>query len=755
MKFQFEQLESRLLLAASIRQRGKNLIIVGDNADDSVRIVGTGTQGSVQVDLNGDGDLADAGEDRVFTGVKNITFRGKAGNDSLVVEGVDIAGNLRFVGARGNDSGTIINSHIGGRLVVNGGQGQDAWEDLGGNTFNKAPKINVESPTTEPLNPVVLVNDSFEVNDNDPISLLNQSLFANDSQYVRDNGQVTSIFSATAVDDSFNVNGELGLDLTHGTLTVRQDGTFSYIPKDDLVDGTSAVDTFSYVVTDVQGNTATASVTISVRGDIDDVVTLTENGVAFTLGGTTELLVNDGINPGSINGLLFPTPGGDVLGFVAVPQLPAGGPITVRATAAAAANIPGVALGDEIGVLTVDATTGAVTFTFAAGMEAAFTNALGTGDTGTLLEFQYQLTAGAGATTGTVTLTVTGENDAPSDPDGEDTFMVQVDGSIAGANLIGDDVDPDDDDVTITGFTYTDVNGDAAVGVFGQEVTLESGATLTVYSTGTFDYDPNGAFPNGGTDTFSYNTSDGVDVSDEVAVNIVINAAPSDPEGEDTFTIGINGLIEGESLIGDDVDPNGDTLSIDGFTYVDQNGDTVEGQFGQQVILQSGANLTVYADGTFDYDPNGAFPTGGTETFQYTLSDGFNAPVAVTATITINAPPLDASGGDLIFGSTVNPLVLQNLFLDDSDPENDSLSIARFTYTDVNGDIVEGELGQEVTLESGGLLTVFANGFFTFLPNGAYPPTGATVTFSYFLTDGINDPVEVPVTLQLFGPPEI
>jgi VCBS repeat-containing protein len=76
---------------------------------------------------------------------------------------------------------------------------------------------------------------------------------------------------------------------------------------------------------------------------------------------------------------------------------------------------------------------------------------------------------------------------------------------------------------------------------------------------------------------------------------------------------------------------------------------------GQAFILPSGAKLTVAADGTYSYDPNGAFNaladsstgatnTSGTDSFTYTLAGGGTA--TVTVTIAGVASPGDFLRGD-------------------------------------------------------------------------------------------------------------
>jgi VCBS repeat-containing protein len=121
-------------------------------------------------------------------------------------------------------------------------------------------------------------------------------------------------------------------------------------------------------------------------------------------------------------------------------------------------------------------------------------------------------------------------NSAPAAAD--DTFDVD-EGVLLTADLFADngagaDSDPDGDPLTISS-----VNG-AAVGD-GQVVVLPSGAALTINSDGTFAYDQNGAFASLGhgasaTDTFTYTVTDGNGGTGTAAVTVnVASSSPHNP----------------------------------------------------------------------------------------------------------------------------------------------------------------------------------------------------------------------------------
>ena len=100
-----------------------------------------------------------------------------------------------------------------------------------------------------------------------------------------------------------------------------------------------------------------------------------------------------------------------------------------------------------------------------------------------------------------------------------------------------------------------------------------------------------------------------------------------------------------------DSDVEGDSLSV-----LEVNGQAAD--VGNQITLASGALLTLNADGSFDYDPNGQFENlavgaSTTETFTYTISDGAATDTA-TVTLQINgendAPVLGNSTLDIAEG---------------------------------------------------------------------------------------------------------
>ena len=87
---------------------------------------------------------------------------------------------------------------------------------------------------------------------------------------------------------------------------------------------------------------------------------------------------------------------------------------------------------------------------------------------------------------------------------------------------------------------------------------------------------------------------------------------------DDTATVTEHGSMQG-SVLGNDHDGGGDT---DPLSVSMVNG--VAASVGTEITLPSGALLTLRADGTYDYNPNGAFVQlavgeTGMDTFKYTI----------------------------------------------------------------------------------------------------------------------------------------
>ncbi|WP_108262110.1 Ig-like domain-containing protein [Mangrovicoccus ximenensis] len=362
--------------------------------------------------------------------------------------------------------------------------------------------------------------------------------------------------------------------------------------------------------------------------------------------------------------------------------------------------------------------------------------------------FSYVLRDGGGLdSTATVTITVTGNGAAPAATD--DTVATDEDTAVQ-ANLVqglggaAADSDPDGDPLHVSA-----VNGAAAdVGV---QVTLPSGALLTVLTGGAMFYDPNGAFEHlgegdTGRDSFDYEVSDGAGGTDTATVTLEIAGANDAPvarddrvqTGEDTV---LGGDVTADNGNGADSDADGDALRVirvNGAGFVP----------GTPLLLASGALLTMNADGTFSYDPNGAFEAlksteSASDLFGYTVEDPSGAVSTAILRITVQGANDAPDAADDTGAAFENTLATGNVLGNDTDPDGDLL-----TVSSVGGQAV----GAPVALASGALVTVNADGSYSYDPNGAFdalaPGEEATDSFAYTASDGAaGDGATVVITI--------
>jgi VCBS repeat-containing protein len=175
---------------------------------------------------------------------------------------------------------------------------------------------------------------------------------------------------------------------------------------------------------------------------------------------------------------------------------------------------------------------------------------------------------------------------------------------------------------------------------------------------------------------------------------------------------------------------------------------------GAPIRLASGALLTLNADGSYTYNPNGAFNylasgQSATDNFTYTATDALDTRSnTATVRITISHPVLtavDDSDAILYYGGSSG-----NVLANDLDPTGGGL-----TVTTVNGSTAN--VGTTIQLPSGALLTVYANGYYAYDPNGAFnylAGTGydALDTFTYTVTDSLgNQSNTATVRITIYG----
>ncbi|WOE42759.1 Ig-like domain-containing protein [Acinetobacter chinensis] len=422
----------------------------------------------------------------------------------------------------------------------------------------------------------------------------------------------------------------------HGTLTLNADGTFSYVH-----DGSETTsDSFTYKVNDgtVDGNTVTVQISVTPVNDapvaVADSFTVVEGGTISS----GSVLTNDS------------DADGDTLTAILV-------------------------TGPAHGTLTLN-TNG--TFSY-----------VHNGSETTSDSFTYKVNDGTvDGNTVTVQISVTPVNDAPVAV--ADSFTVVEGGTISSGSVLVNDSDADGD--TLTAIL----------------VTGPAHGTLTLNTNGTFSYVHNGSETT--SDSFTYKVNDGTVDGNTVTVQISVTPVNDAPVAvADSFTVVEGGTISSGSVLVNDSDADGDTLTA---------------------ILVTGpahGTLTLNADGTFSYVHNGGETTS--DSFTYKVNDGTVDGNTVTVQISVtpvnDAPVAVADSFTVVEGGTISSA---SVLTNDSDADGNTLTAIL------------------VTGPAHGTLTLNADGTFSYVHNGGETTSDS---FTYKVNDGTVDGNTVTVQISV------
>jgi hypothetical protein len=490
----------------------------------------------------------------------------------------------------------------------------------------------------------------------------------------------------------------------NGSVVINADGTVTYTPNS----GFSGRDTFSYTVTDPQGNKVTGTVTVDV-GTSDPVALGTAvatapntainvavlnfaadlSGAALGVSGVTQgangsvVLNADGTvtytpNSGFSGTDAFTYSVTDGQGNTATATVSVSvGPAPAVALTAGASTTPAtpvtIAVADFASAspgdtLTVTGVTQGANGSVVLNPDGTVTYTPNSGFTG-IDTFTYTVTDKFGAqSTGTVSVSV----------DGTAPVEAQSTTAWTGANTPLN--------VTVLNLA-TDASG-TALTVSG--VTQGAHGSVTLNADGTVTYTPSSGFC--GNDTFTYTVTDGQDTATGTITVTIGPTAPIVVGTSVTTAVGTSVNIAVLSLASD---PNGDALSVSSVT---------QGANGSVVINPNG---------TVTYTPNSGFV--GTDTFTYTITDPNGHQTVATATVTVGSttPTALSTDASTATGTAVN------------------VAVANFAY-DSSGSTptVTG-----VTQGANGSVVINANGTVTYTPNSGFTGTDA---FTYTVTNGVN-----------------
>jgi hypothetical protein len=415
------------------------------------------------------------------------------------------------------------------------------------------------------------------------------------------------------------------------------DGTVTYTPATDF----NGSDSFDYTISDGNGGTASATVSVSVApvndapiAEDQSVSTAEDAGVAVTLTGAdvdddplSFQVISDpahGQLTGTAPALTY-TPDPDYNGSDSFTFQVSDGDLTDDGTVSisvGAANDPPVAAADAattdedfpvtITVLANDSDPDGDDLSLAGATDGtngtAETNPDGTvtytphADFHGSDSFTYTISDGNGATAeGTVAVTVTPVNDNPvaNDDQGttpEDTPII--------LDVLANDFDVDGDDLTV------------------QNVNQHNGV-VHVNPDSTLTYDPTPNFS--GTDFFTYTIVDGNGGKATATVTLTVESENDPPIAADDDTTTNEDVSVTIAVLANDSDPDDDELNVDSVT---------QGANGSTAFNPAG---------TVTYTPAADF--NGSDSFDYTISDGNGGTASATVSVTV-VPVNDAPLAD-------------------------------------------------------------------------------------------------------------
>ena len=398
---------------------------------------------------------------------------------------------------------------------------------------------------------------------------------------------------------------------SYGTLTINQNGSYSYKANSNNPNGT---DKFTYKLVDFDGDTDTATLSIAVTPQNDvPVVTNASNNVDET-NGFDSVTGNISVNYGT------------------------DGPGVTASTGAFSASDPTLtSLGQTINI-----SHSGNTYTGTAGGRDVFKmviNSNGTykftqidqidhpnaGNANDIVKLNFGVKAtDADGSVGKANVSINVYDDGP---DARNDSNAAAEGKTVNGNVISNDVVGADAPGKII-----EING-LAIGAGGRTITGDYGK-LTINQNGSYSYKANSNNPNG-TDTFTYKLADFDGDTDTATLSIRTTPIDSKPVAVDDRIPGGNKIYNGNVLNNDDFggDGRGSPAIVDGTgTYNFPHG-----------------TITLRVDGSYTLNLNGSATYNHNYELKYTIqdSDGDTSQAILRFSVTPLVLDLDGDGIEL------------------------------------------------------------------------------------------------------------
>jgi len=429
----------------------------------------------------------------------------------------------------------------------------------------------------------------------------------------------------------------------YGTLDLTSDGAITYALDnansnvDALNVGDNLVDAFLYDISDGNGGTASANVNVRIEGANDAPIAVDDATYQVSQGATLTInVVANGLlgNDNDVDN--------DPLTELTVTQIGANPANAINFML----NADGTFTYEHDGVGATD-----VTFQYMANDGV---------DDSNVATVTIQVLVGPVANDDNYSIAIP---NTALDVNANNGLIIAANGMIPGAvaNAMMDNVGNPAATITTFGggsITGTDVTSNSADPGFSITV---AGGTLSVSPDGSFDYTPSMDFV--GNFTFDYRLMNTVG-SDDATVTIAVGDAPT--ALNDTYTCTGNIAIAVDSAGGVFADngmgaDEGDGIAV---TSVQGNAGNVGNttDTNQTGIGGVAGRVTLNADGSFTYDPPPGFT--GTDSFSYTVDNGFNAPSMATVSIDVSDMVwfINTAAGGLARGTFNDPFLTIDSF---------------------------------------------------------------------------------------------
>ena len=486
---------------------------------------------------------------------------------------------------------------------------------------------------------------------------------------------IISSFNGSAADVGVAVGG------SYGSITLNSDGTYTYTIDDinaavDALDnGETLAETFTYTVSDGEGGTSTANLTVTINGTND----------APLAGGTISPQTD--LDAQTISAVditsAFSDPDGDTLTYTAT-GLPAG--------------------------LALDLNSGEITGTI-----DNSASQVGGGVYSVLVTATDDNLATVSTT---FTWNVTNPGPTANNDAGATTQSALTSGNVI-SDVAGMDTDVDGDTITVN-----EVNGTAAD--VGTSIIGSNGGQFTIQSDGSYSFNPSGDFDSlavGETSTtqINYTITDSEGGMDIASLEITITGENDDPTPLDTIPAQADQDAEAITTVQTvGYFTDADTSDVLSYSVSDlPAGLSINSATGEitGAIDNSASQGGLLNDGVYSVTVTADDGEGGTVDQSFTWTVTNPGPVAVNDTDSTDEET--NTSGDVITGS-------------DSDPDNDTI-----TVDTVDG--LPAGVGAMVAGSNGGLFTINSNGSYSFSPNGEFEDLGVgqqrDTEVTYTITD--------------------